>query len=95
MPLIVMGYLSTGTLADVTDLSSFHALLLANGWTIQTALCTLVFTVAHWPCSTTCLTIWKETRSAKWTLAAVLLPAVCGFGLCLAVHAVCMFIGIV
>ena len=93
MPLIVMGYLATGTIADVTDLAAFRTLLLANGWTVCTALCTLVFTVAHWPCSTTCLTIWKETHSVKWTLAAVALPTAFGLALCLAVHGMCTLVG--
>lgn len=89
MPLIVMGYLSSGTIASGVDFASFRALLLANGWTVQTALCTLVLTVAHAPCSTTCLTILRETRSAKWTLAAVLIPAGIGLALCILIH--CMF----
>lgn len=86
MPLIVMGYLSSGTIASGVDFASFRALLLANGWTVQTALCTLVLTVAHAPCSTTCLTILRETRSAKWTLAAVLIPAGIGLALCILIH---------
>ena len=89
MPLIVMGYLSSGTIASGVDFASFRALLLANSWTVQTALCTLVLTVAHAPCSTTCLTILRETRSAKWTLAAVLIPAGIGLALCILIH--CMF----
>ena len=89
MPLIVMGYLSSGTIASGVDFASFRALLLANGWTVQTALCTLVLTVAHAPCSTTCLTILRETRSAKWTLVAVLIPAGIGLALCILIH--CMF----
>ena len=89
MPLIVMGYLSSGTIASGVDFASFRALLLANGWTVQTALCTLVLTVAHAPCSTTCLTILRETRSAKWTLAAVMIPAGIGLALCILIH--CMF----
>ena len=89
MPLIVMGYLSSGTIASGVDFASFRALLLANGWTVQTALCTLVLTVAHAPCSTTCLTILRETRSARWTLAAVLIPAEIGLVLCILMH--CMF----
>lgn len=89
MPLIVMGYLSSGTIASGVDFASFRALLLANGWTVQTALCTLVLTVAHAPCSTTCLTILRETRSTKWTLAAVLIPAGIGLALCILIH--CMF----
>lgn len=94
MPLMMMGYLTAGTLADVTDLALFHALLLSNGWTACTALCTLVFTIAHWPCSTTCLTIWRETHSVRWTLAAVLLPAACGLALCFVIHAACCLLGI-
>ena len=94
MPLIVMGYLSTGTLAGVSDLAAFRALLLANGWTWCTALCTLAFTVAHWPCSTTCLTIWKETRSVKWTLVSALLPTFIGITLCLIVHGLCIATGL-
>ena len=89
MPLIVMGYLSSGTIVSGVDFASFRALLLQNGWTVQTALCTLVLTVAHAPCSTTCLTILRETRSAKWTLAAVLIPAGVGLALCILIH--CMF----
>ena len=89
MPLIVMGYLSSGTIASGVDFASFRALLLANSWTVQTALCTLVLTVAHAPCSTTCLTILRETRSTKWTLAAVLIPAGIGLALCILIH--CMF----
>lgn len=89
MPLIVMGYLSSGTIVSGVDFASFRALLLANGWTVQTALCTLVLTVAHAPCSTTCLTILRETRSAKWTLAAVLIPAGIGLALCILIR--CMF----
>ena len=90
MPLIVMGYLSSGTIASGVDFASFRALLLANGWTVQTALCTLVLTVAHAPCSTTCLTILRETRSAKWTLAAMLIPAEIGLVFCILMH--CMFV---
>ena len=93
MPLIVMGYLATVP-SRMSPTLRPSALLLANDWTICTALCTLVFTVAHWPCSTTCLTIWKETRSVRWTLAAVALPTAFGLALCLAVHGVCTLIGL-
>ncbi len=86
MPIIVMGYLSTGTIASGVDFASFHALLLANGWTVQTALCTLVLTVAHAPCSTTCLTIFKETKSVRWTLTAIVLPAGAGLFFCMILH---------
>ena len=68
MPLIVMGYLSSGTIVSGVDFASFRALLLQNGWTVQTALCTLVLTVAHAPCSTTCLPSCgrRAAQSGHW-----------------------------
>ena len=79
-------HIGHGTIVSGVDFASFRALLLANGWTVQTALCTLVLTVAHAPCSTTCLTILRETRSAKWTLAAVLIPAGVGLAFCILIR---------
>ncbi len=83
MPLILMGYMSTGTIAGITDLASFRALLVSNGWTYATAFCVLMFTIAHWPCSTTCITIWKESHSVKWTLVGILLPTAVGVIMCI------------
>jgi len=94
MPLIVMGYMATGTLTGITDMTSFRNLLLANGWTTTTALCTLLFTIAHFPCSTTCLTIWKESRSAKWTLIAFAFPTALGCLLCFVVSTISRLCGI-
>lgn len=85
LPIILMCYLSSGTLTDFTDLSSLHALLVANGWTGLTAICTMLFSLLHWPCSTTCLTIHKETGSLKWTFAAWLLPTAIGIVVCFCV----------
>ena len=90
VPCILMGYLSAGSLTDYGSLSELHGLLCANGWTAATALCVLVFTLFHFPCGTTCLTIWRETRSAKWTALAVALPTAVGIALCIAVHLVCL-----
>lgn len=52
-------------------------------FTARSALCAALFTMFHWPCSTTVLTVWHETRSLKWTLLAVLLPSAAGVLLCL------------
>ena len=82
IPIVIMAYLAQGSLVEMTDLASLHALLVSNGWTWVTALCTMLFSLMHWPCSTTCLTIYKETKSVKWTAAAVLLPTVCGLVVC-------------
>lgn len=74
------------------EISGVHAeqLLTAAGWTWKTALCTMVFILFHWPCSTTCLTVYRETRSIKWTLTAFALPTVVGLALCLLLRLVLM-----
>ena len=82
LPLAMMGYLSQGSLAQAGDLSQLWTLLPANGWTWVTALCVMVFSMFHWPCSTTCWTIWKETGSWKWTLFSAVLPTAVGLGMC-------------
>ena len=86
VPCILMGYLSAGSLTDYGSLSQLHDLLTANGWTAATAVCALIFTLFHFPCGTTCFTIWRETRSAKWTALAILLPTAAGVGLCVLIH---------
>lgn len=82
IPIAIMAYTSAGTLTDFTSLTSLQELLTANGWTVTTALCTVLFSLMHWPCSTTLLTIRKETGSMKWTALAALLPTLFGFVTC-------------
>ena len=82
LPLTLMGYLSMGTLVETNSLANLATILLANGWTQTTALCFLLFSLFHWPCSTTCLTIHKETASWRWTAVAFVLPTVFGILLC-------------
>ncbi|MBO4418994.1 MAG: ferrous iron transporter B, partial [Oscillospiraceae bacterium] len=55
-------------------------------FSLPTALCAAVFTLFHWPCSTTVLTVWHETRSRKWTVLSILVPTAAGAALCAAVH---------
>ena len=86
LPIILMAYLQTGTLVEMTDPAALFTLLTANGWTGKTALCMMLFCLFHWPCSTTCLTIRKETGSWKWTAAAAALPTALGILLCAAVN---------
>jgi ferrous iron transport protein B len=64
------------------DASSIGTMLRANGWTTLTGLCLMLFSLLHNPCSTTIYTIWQETRSAKWTTVATLLPVALGFVTC-------------
>ncbi len=89
VPCILMGYLSAGSLTDYAGLAELHGLLTAHGWTAATAVCVLVFTMFHFPCGTTCFTIWKETKSVKWTALAILLPTAVGIALCILIHLAC------
>lgn len=82
IPIILMAYLQTGQLVEMSDQAQLFSLLAAHGWTMKTALCMAVFSLFHWPCSTTCLTIRKETGSWLWTAAAFLLPTFIGTFLC-------------
>ena len=87
LPAMLMGYLTTGSLVEYESLLQLRGILLANGWTTATALGVLFLTLFHLPCGTTCLTIWKETKSVKWTALAMALPCAIGLGFCLLVKA--------
>ena len=76
IPLIIMSYMATGSMMEFDSLSQLRELLVTNGWTWLTAMCVMLFSLMHWPCSTTCLTIKKETQSWKWTLISFLVPTV-------------------
>ena len=88
LPIILMAYLQSGVLAPMDDKTAILSLLSANGWTVKTAICMAVFSLFHWPCSTTCLTIKKETGSLKWTAVSILLPTGIGVLLCMLVNLV-------
>lgn len=86
LPLVLMGYLSAGSLAEPASLEAMGTILRSQGWTQATALCFLLFSMLHWPCSTTLLTIKKETGSWGWTALSALLPTLLGLGACLLVR---------
>ena len=94
IPVMLMAYLSTGTLTEMSDLSSLRELLVSNGWTWVTAMCTMLFSLFHWPCSTTCMTIRKETGSLKWTALSVFLPTAVGLILCFCVSSAARLLGL-
>ena len=93
IPIILMSYLSTGAIQDSGSLEALRELLVANGWTWLTALCTMLFSLFHWPCSTTCLTIARETHSVKWTVLSILIPTGLGMGLCFLVATAARLLG--
>lgn len=82
IPILIMSYLAEGSMMEFESLATLRELLVANGWTWMTAICVMLFSLMHWPCSTTCLTIRKETQSWKWTLVSIIVPTVTGLTLC-------------
>ena len=87
LPIALMAYLSQSSLQGLGDPASLKAVLLANGWCTRKAVCMVIFTLFHWPCSTTLLTVYKETNSRRWTALAAILPTALGAILCALVAA--------
>lgn len=83
LPIILMSYMQTGTLVDLEDNFAIGQILLQNGWTLITAINVMIFTLLHFPCSTTLMTIKKETGKWKWSLIAFALPTICGIVICM------------
>ena len=92
IPIMLMIYLSTGQIIEFESLESLRKILIENGWTIKTAICMLIFSLCHFPCSTTCLTIKKETGSFKWMILAIFLPTIIGIALCFLVNQIFNFL---
>lgn len=82
IPIMIMCYTGSGSLVDITNLSELKLLFLNNGWTFVTAICVMLFSLNHFPCTTTLMTIKKETNSWKWTLVSFLLPTIFGIFIC-------------
>ena len=89
LPIILMIYLTATNLTQVPDIGAISEILLNNGWTVVTAFCTVIFSLFHWPCATTVLTVKKETRSFKWTAISVLFPTLIGFLACVLINGIC------
>lgn len=83
LPIILMCYLQGTSLINMEDTLAIGEILKQNGWTILTAINVMIFTILHFPCTTTLLTIKKETGSWKWTIISFLIPTVCGIVLCM------------
>lgn len=82
MPIALMCYTGASGLVSANNISAVSQILAENGWNVITALCVMIFSLCHFPCATTLLTIKKETRSLKWTFTAFLLPTAVGILLC-------------
>lgn len=82
VPILIMSYMATGKMIEFDELSALGDLLRNNGWTYLTALNMMLFSLLHWPCATTLLTIKKETSSLKWTALGFIIPTVIAFIVC-------------
>lgn len=94
IPIVIMAYMSQGTLLELDSLQDLKELLVQNGWTWLTAVCTMLFSLMHWPCSTACLTIKKETQSWKWTAISFAVPTVTGLVICFIVATAARLLGL-
>lgn len=84
IPIIIMSYLAQGSILELESLSMMKELFVENGWSIVTAICFVLFSLFHWPCSTTLMTVKKETGELRWTLLAAVLPTAVGIICCIA-----------
>lgn len=82
VPIIIMAYMAQGSLVELDNLLEMKQLFVDHGWTWITAISTMLFSLTHWPCTTTLLTIRKETGSRKWTLLSFLIPTAIGVVVC-------------
>jgi len=95
VPIIIMSYMATGSILELESLGELRELLVSHGWTWLTAVCTMLFSLMHWPCGTTCLTIRKESQSWKWTFVSFLIPTVTGITVCFVVANTVRLLGLV
>ena len=85
LPIAVMAYTQSSAVTELSG-DALRTLLIANGWNTERAVCTILFCLCHFPCSTTLMTVYKETHSAKYTLLAAALPTLLGTVLCCLTH---------
>lgn len=83
LPIILMSYIGQSSLVNLEETMAIKEILLANGWTLLTGINVMIFTLLHFPCGTTLLTIKKEAGGWKWAVISFLLPTVCGIILCM------------
>ena len=79
-------YGGAGVSAALPGMEALRKTLLSCGWTAKTALCAMIFCLFHWPCSTTCLTIRRETGGWKWVGVSVLICTGVGAALCAGIN---------
>lgn len=86
LPIALMSYLGAGELSGIESTKVIAEILYSNGWSNLTAVCYIIFSVVHFPCATALITVFKETKSIKWTALSFLIPTALGVVLCCAVN---------
>ncbi|MFE3974557.1 MULTISPECIES: nucleoside recognition domain-containing protein [unclassified Peribacillus] len=94
LPILLMGYLSTGSLMDVDGIEDLKQIFLDHGWTWITALNMMLFSLLHYPCGTTLINIYKETKSVKWTFWSFMIPTGIAFLVTFAVAQLALLLGL-
>ena len=95
VPIIIMSYMAADSMLELHSLDQLRTLLVSHGWTWLTAVCTMLFSLMHWPCGTTCWTIKKETQSWKWTAVSFLVPTAAGIIICFIIANAVRLLGLV
>lgn len=95
IPILIMSYMSKGSMLELGSLDEMRQLFVDNGWTWLTAVCMMLFSLNHWPCGTTLWTIRKETQSWKWTWFSLLVPSITGIAVCFIVAQGARLLGLV
>lgn len=86
LPIALMSYLGAGELSGIESTKVISEILYSNGWSNLTAICYIIFSVVHFPCATALITVFKETKSIKWTALSFLIPTALGVVLCCTVN---------
>lgn len=84
--IMVMGYMSLGMIVDINDMMLLKTLFIDNGWSLVTAICVMIFSLFHFPCLTTLITIKKETGSYFWSFLAFIIPLCIGVSICFVIN---------
>ena len=95
IPILIMSYMSKGSMLELDSLTEMRQLFVNNGWTWLTAVCMMLFSLNHWPCGTTLWTIRKETQSWKWPWVSFLVPTITGIVVCFSVAQGARLLGLV
>lgn len=93
LTLTLSGSGDPGRMIELGDAEAASMLTGVGGWTVLTGVNLMLFSLLHNPCSTTMMTIYRETRSAKWTTVATLLPLTLAFLVCFATASVARLAG--